>query len=181
MAADDQNGRGRMGIFYDYYRAADRRAAAEKPEIPRAVEKPVRGGPAFDAVDAKGIDPEMILGRLIALAREIPFSFDLVQTSTVHPPPEGAPATMEEWEALPDDSPYKDGPGIEELSPDVRDTLADIPDDRVDVLVEQWEHIEEFANIPPGDGYLLETLTGLRDLARRAQKENELLYCWIGL
>jgi hypothetical protein len=74
-----------MGVFYDYYRAANRQAAAEKPDSSRAVEKPMPGVPSFDAVDAKWIDPDVILGRLIALVREIPFSLDLVQTITVYP------------------------------------------------------------------------------------------------
>ncbi|MFI7224404.1 hypothetical protein ACIBO5_14375 [Nonomuraea angiospora] len=107
-----------MGVFYDYYRAANRQAAVEKPHYPRAVEKPMPGIPTFDAVEAKWIDPYVVLGQLIALVREIPFSPELVQTITVYPPPEGSPATIEEWEALPEDSPYKDGPGIEELKED---------------------------------------------------------------
>ncbi|MFF4194114.1 hypothetical protein [Nonomuraea sp. NPDC001831] len=168
-----------MGVFYDYYRAANRQAAAENPDDPRAVEKPIPGVATFDAVEAKWIDPYVILGQLIALARDVPYSLDLVRPVTVYPPPEGAPATMEEWEALPDDSPYKEGPGIEELSADVRDTLAGIPDSRLDELVERWEQIEEFAYVPPGAGYLLEILTGLRGLAQRAQEEEQMIYCWI--
>ncbi|MFF0329638.1 hypothetical protein ACFYTU_53615 [Nonomuraea angiospora] len=100
--------------------------------------------PSFDAVEAKGIDPVVILGQLIALARETPYGRDLVRTATVYPPPEGAPATVEEWEALPEDSPYKEGPMI-----------------------------EEFAVFPPA----LRVLAELRDLARRAREEGEMLYC----
>ncbi|MEO3795817.1 hypothetical protein ABGB14_36895 [Nonomuraea sp. B10E15] len=169
-----------MGVVYDYYRAADRQAAAEKPDSPRAVEKPMAGVPSFDAVDAKGIDPIVILGKFIALARETPYSLGLVQTITVYPPPEGAPATVEEWEALPDDSPYKEGAGIEELSVDVRDTLAGISDSRLGQLAEGWAQIEEFADFPPDEGFLLEVLTELRGLAQRAQKEDQMIYCWIG-
>ncbi|WP_049567633.1 hypothetical protein [Nonomuraea sp. SBT364] len=94
-----------QGVFHDYYRAANRQAAAEKPDSSRAVEKPLPGAPAFDAVDAKWIDPGVIFGQLIALVRNVPFSSDLVQTITVYPPREGAPATVEEREALPEDSP----------------------------------------------------------------------------
>ncbi|MEU1720020.1 hypothetical protein ACNF49_03605 [Actinomadura sp. ATCC 39365] len=36
----------------------------------------------------------------------------------------------------------------------MRDTLAGIPDSRLDELVEHWERIEEFADVPPADGYL---------------------------
>ncbi|WP_052423114.1 hypothetical protein [Nonomuraea candida] len=163
-----------MGVSYDYYRAANRQAAADEPDSPRAVEKPMPGVPAFDAVDAKGIDPGVILGQLVALVRDVPYSLDLVRTVTVYPPPEDAPATTEEWEALPEDSPYKEGPGIEELPADVRDTLAGIPDGRLDELAERWERIEEFADVPPAGGYLREVITGLRGLAQRAQQEDQM-------
>ncbi|MGW6500017.1 hypothetical protein [Nonomuraea angiospora] len=129
--------------------------------------------PSFDAVEAKGIDPVVILGQLIALAREIPYGLDVVRTATVYPPPEGAPATVEEWEALPEDSPYKEGPVIEELPADVRDTLAGIPESRLGELAERWGQIEEFAGFPPA----LRVLAELRDLARRAREEGEMLYC----
>jgi hypothetical protein len=159
-----------VGVFYDYYRAADRESAVVKPDSPRAVEKPRPGEPFFDAVDAKWIDPAVILGRLIALVRSVPFDLDIVRTVDVYPPPEGAPTTDEEWDALPEDSPYFEGPGIEELPVEVRDTLAAIPDVELNDLAERWKQIEEFADFPPAEGYLLEVITGLRDLARRAQK-----------
>ncbi|SEG76583.1 hypothetical protein SAMN05444920_104397 [Nonomuraea solani] len=164
-----------MGVFYDYYHAASRQAAAEKPEDPRAVEKPMRGMPAFDAVDAKGIDPDVTLGQLIALVRGIPYSPDLVRTVTVHPPPE-------EWEALPDDSLYeKEGAVIEELPADVRDTLAGIPDDRRGEFAELWAQIDDDPDIPSAAGRLLEVVTELRGLAQRAQREDQLIYCWMAV
>ncbi|MEU6789651.1 hypothetical protein ABZ912_61635 [Nonomuraea angiospora] len=158
-----------MGVFYDYYRAVSRQAAMESLAVV----------PPFDAVEAKGIDPIVVLGQLVALAREIPYGPDLVWTATVHPPPEGAPATIEEWEALAEDSPYKEGPGIEELPADVRDTLAGIPEGRLGELAERWGRIEEFAGFPPADGFLPQVLTELRDLAQRAQQEDEMIYCRI--
>ncbi|MEV4576947.1 hypothetical protein AB0K16_27245 [Nonomuraea jabiensis] len=99
----------------------------------------------------------------------------------VYPPPEGSPATIEEWEALPEDSPYKDGPGIEELPADVRDTLAGIPDDRLGEFAEQWEQIQEFADLPPATGHFLEIVTELRSLAQRARKEDQMIYCWMAV
>ncbi len=164
-----------MGVLYDYYRATSRQAAVVKPEKSRVV------NPAWDVVDAKGIDPVVILGQLIAFIRDVPYDMDLVRPIGVYPPPESAPRTEEEWEALPEDSLYLDGPDIDELPAHVRDSLASVPDDRLDELVEQWGRIEEFSTHPADDGYLLEVLTGLRALAQRAQKEDELIYCWISL
>ncbi|MEV0151981.1 MULTISPECIES: hypothetical protein [unclassified Nonomuraea] len=72
------------------------------------------------------------------MIRNVPYTDDLVQTVDLHPPPGDAPKTDEEWDALPEDSPYLVRPGIEELPADVRDTLVDVPDERLIELGEQW-------------------------------------------
>ncbi|TMR12364.1 hypothetical protein ETD86_32805 [Nonomuraea turkmeniaca] len=165
-----------MSNFYDYFRTADRHAAVVKPDYPRAVEKPLPGVPAFDAVETKWFAPWDSLAQLIALIRNVPYTDDLVQTVDLYPPPEGAPKTEEEWDSLPEDSPYLVGPGIEELPADVRDTLADVPDARLIELGEQW------AADDGSDPRQLSTLIReLRDLARRARSEDQLLYCWSSL
>ncbi|GAA2664994.1 hypothetical protein GCM10010412_040940 [Nonomuraea recticatena] len=162
-----------MGVLYDYYRAADRQAAMAEPDRGRAES----GSPSFDAVDAKGIDPVVILGQLVALIRDVPYDLDLVRTITLYPPPEGGPQSLEEWEALPEDSPYKEGPGIEELPADVRDSLAGVPDARLADLAERWGQIEEFFG-RPDEGYLTTLMGELRELAQRAQAEEQMIYCW---
>ncbi|WP_344831065.1 hypothetical protein [Nonomuraea dietziae] len=135
------------------------------------------GSTAFDAVDAKGIDPVVILGQLVALIRDVPYDLDLVRTITLYPPPEGGPKSLDEWEALPEDSPYKEGPGIEELPADVRDSLAGVPDARLADLAERWGRIEEFFG-RPDEGYLTTLMGELRELAQRAQAEDQMIYCW---
>ncbi|GAA3569415.1 hypothetical protein GCM10022419_057890 [Nonomuraea rosea] len=162
-----------MGVFYDYFRAADRHAAVAKPDYPRAVEKPLLGIPAFDAVETKWLAPWGSLADLIALIRNVPCTHDLVQTVDLYPPPEDAPKTDEEWDALPEDSPYFAGPGIEELSADVRDSLADVPDERLIELGRQWA-----ADDDSDPRQLSRLIAELRDLARRARSEEQLLYCW---
>ncbi|WP_433436855.1 hypothetical protein [Nonomuraea sp. CA-141351] len=158
--------------MYEYFRAADRHAAVVKPDYPRAVEKPLPGIPAFDAVETKWIIPSDSLAQLIALIRNVPYADDLVQTVDLYPPPDGAPKTDEEWDALPEDSPYFVGPGIEELPADVRDTLADVPDARLVELGEQWAAGDD-SFLPRSDPRELSTLIAeLRDLARRARRED---------
>ncbi|WP_431894293.1 hypothetical protein [Nonomuraea sp. bgisy101] len=159
--------------MYDYYRAADRQAAVVHPDSGRAG----RSNPAFDAVDAKWIDPGLVLGQLVAFIRDVPYSVGLVETVALYPPPEGAPKSLEEWEALSEDSPYHEGPWIEELPADLRDALAGVPDDRLAGLAERWRQIEEFFT-PPDAGYLTTLITELRGLARRAQAEEQMIYCW---
>ena len=171
-----------MGAFYEYYRAADRAAAAAQPEHSRVIADATRGVPEFDVVETKWIDPEVILGQLIAFASEVDFSVGLVETVDLYPPPEGAPRSAEEWDALPEDSPYMEGPGIVELPVHVRDVLAGVDDARLPALAEQWAAIEEFSNFTDDDdGYTLSLIKDLVGLARRARKNDQLLYCWMSL
>ncbi|GAA0382083.1 hypothetical protein Acor_52620 [Acrocarpospora corrugata] len=103
--------------------------------------------------------------------------YDLV---SLYPPPEGAPETDEEWDALPEDSPYLEGPEIAELPDLVRDALAEIGEERVAQLAVQWAQIEEFHGYADPEA-LTTVLRDLRDLAQRAQKEDQMIYCWICL
>jgi hypothetical protein len=66
-----------MGVLYDYFRAPGPAAAL------RAMDR--AGGPltgdaagesAFDGLDAKGIDPKVVLGQLVDLARRARASGD---------------------------------------------------------------------------------------------------------
>ncbi|MEZ0073777.1 hypothetical protein [Planotetraspora sp. GP83] len=169
-----------MGVFYDYYRAASRDAAVAEPLAPRAVQEPEH--PMFDAVDAKWIDPHLKLGALVALITDVPYTVDLVDSVSLCPPSEGAPKSMEEWESLPEDSPYSQGPWIEELPVLVRDALANVDDSRLPEIARQWAQDDEFRNWSPEDkDYLLTLTKELVDLARRAKSDDQMLYCWMSL
>lgn len=170
-----------MGNAYEYYRAADRQAAVIMPEQPRAVDDPPPGRPVFDAVETKWISPWEALAQLVALVRDVPPTGDLVRTVVLYPPPQGAPQTDEEWGALAEDSPYFIGPGIEELPVDVRDTLADVPDERLVELGERWAESDEDSMFGAEPAHLAELIAELRGLARRARDEGQLIYCWSSL
>ncbi|GLX00547.1 hypothetical protein [Microtetraspora sp. NBRC 16547] len=171
-----------MGVFYEYYRAADREAAVVQPGCPRVVADPSREFPAFDVVETKWIEPKVILGQLVAFIGDADFSLDLVGMVTLYPPPEGAPKSEEEWAALPEDSPYVEGPGIEELTVNVRDVLAGADDARLPLVAERWSKIEELSHFGPDDGaYMLSLVGDLVELARRAKASDEMLYCWSSL
>lgn len=163
-----------MGVVFDYFRASDAKTAKQ------AIDRqggPLFPEPAFDGVETKGIDPQVILGSLVAFIRGAPYELEMVRTVGVWPPPESAPKTEEEYEALPDDSPWKDGPLLEELDLQTRDTLASVNDGQVADLAAQWVQIEEFHNAadPEEMQLLIEELVGL---ARRARNSGDLLYCW---
>ncbi|GAA4558230.1 hypothetical protein [Planotetraspora kaengkrachanensis] len=171
-----------MGVFYEYYRASDREAAVVRPDRSRVVANPSREVPAFDAVETKWVDPKVVLGRLVTFIGDVDFSLDLVGTVTLYPPPEGAPKSDKEWDALPEDSPYLEGPGIEELTVNVRDVLAGADDARLPLVAERWSKIEEFSHFSSVDGeYMLSLVRGLAGLARRAKASDQMLYCWSSL
>jgi hypothetical protein len=164
----------------EYYRAADRDAALVYPERPRVIDKPDEV-PAFDAVDAGKIDPENEFCQLIALVLGESYSVDLIGLTYLYPPPEGAPQSLEEAEALPEGSPYLEGPGIAEFAVRVRDALADVEDDRLQALAARWSEIEElkiYSDTGPHD--LLPLIEEFVGLARRAKEHDQQLYCWMG-
>ena len=166
-----------MGVLFDYFRAPDAKAAARAVELPGG---PLLPEPAFDGVEAKGIDPCVVLGQLVAFIRGVPWDVDLVRTVLVWPPPETQPATEEEYEALPEDSPWKEGPLLQALDRDVRDTLGTVDDARLPALAAQWARIEEFHHTMRTDD-ALSLIKDLVGLARRARDAGHPLYCWSSL
>jgi hypothetical protein len=171
-----------MGICYEYYRAEDRETALVDPERSRMDVMSSSGLPGFDVVETKWICPEVVLGQLVAFIAEVDFSLELVQTADLYPPPEGRPKSGEEWDALPDDSPYREGPGIDELPVYARDVLAGMDDSRLPAIARRWGTIEGFSRFTADDGtYLLSLTEELVGLARRAKDSGQMLYCWICL
>jgi hypothetical protein len=73
-----------MGVLFDYFRAPDAKTAK------RAIDRlggPLAPEPIFDGVDAKGIDPTVNLGQLVAFIRKVPWEVDIVRTTGIWPPP----------------------------------------------------------------------------------------------
>lgn len=135
----------------------------------------------FDAIDAGKVDPENEFCQLIALILNEPYSIDLVGLTFLYPPPEEAPRNLEEAAALPEGSPYLEGPGIAEFAVRVRDALADIEDDRLTTLAAQWSEIEEFKTYSDTAPHsLLPLIEEFVSLARRARRDDQQLYCWMG-
>ncbi|MEV4179252.1 hypothetical protein [Nonomuraea sp. NPDC049709] len=77
--------------------------------------------------------------------------------------------------ALPEDSPYREGPEIEELSVSARDTLAEVDDARLPEVAQQW--MNEHPSSLDGD-HVLDLVKEFVALARRAKESDQLLYCW---
>ncbi|RVX46889.1 hypothetical protein EDD27_9802 [Nonomuraea polychroma] len=74
-----------------------------------------------------------------------------------------------------EDSPYLDGPQIDELSASARDALAEVDDSRLFEVARRWT-MEPLC--PFRDGDVLDVVEELVALARRAKESDEMLYCW---
>jgi hypothetical protein len=160
-----------MGVLIDYFCAAD--AAS----VVRLLERtdggsPLYAQPGFDGVEAKGVDPTVVLGMLVAAIRQVPWEVDLVDDTPVWPtcplPGPDDPAS--------EDNPWMTGPWVTELRPEVRDTLAEVRDADLPTVVVQWARAEELYGARPDD--LRPVAEDLVRLARRAREVGEQLYCW---
>ncbi|MFU8873523.1 hypothetical protein [Micromonospora sp. SL4-19] len=159
-----------MGVLYDYFRASDDEAVAKL--IAATDGGPVvreEDPPAVDAVDGKGIDPRVVLGKVVSFALDVPWATDLIGERLIWPDGAG-------------EDPEYEGPWVVVLSERARDALAEIPDDRLPGLAERWSHIEElsyYSDTQPE--VMLPRLRELVGLARRARTSGESIYCWICL
>lgn len=139
--------------LFDYFRAPDAGSVVRTLEA--------SGGHTFDGIDAKGVDPVVVLGQLIAAVDRVPWHAELVRNDLI-------------WPAEPDG----EGPWVTELSAAARDTLAGAAD--LPRVAQEWVRIEEFGGslrVEDAQAFI-EMLVGL---ARRARDADELLYCWSSL
>ena len=163
-----------MGVLTDYVRAPD---AATVLRINDVLDGPLSAGAGLDGVQAKGIDPRVVLGKLAAFIHRVPWGTDLIPCTLLWPPAETAPTSAAQYDALPENSPWRTGPWLEELGLSVRETLAGLDDARIPGLAIEWAQIEEFGGW--AEAKELQTLIGdLVALARRAREAQDQLYCW---
>jgi hypothetical protein len=122
-------------------------------------------GEVFDGIEAKGVDPAVVLGMMIAAIQQVPWSPDLVRESLV-------------WPAGGEPDPDHEGPWVSELTTSARDALAQARE--LPRVAREWAGIEELGgHLDVADAQaFIETMAGL---ARRAREADELLFCWMSL
>jgi hypothetical protein len=170
-----------VGVLFDYFRAPDGETALRLLDQGEGVPPgPATVGAGVDALDAKGIDPHVILGQLLGLILAVPWSVDLVDTVGVWPPEETKPRSLGEMERLPEDSPWNTGPWVEQLDDRIRDAFAEVDDYALPSIAEQWARIEEFRGHMDA-AHALDIIEDFVALARRARQADDRLYCWICL
>jgi|SRR5215475_2675512 len=162
-----------MGVVHDYFRAPN---ATEAVRVMDRLGGPLGPAPAFDGVETNGIDPFVMLGQLVAFIQQVPGE----AATIVWPSPETKPTSAEAYNRLPEDSPWKTGPWLNELSSRVRDTLAAVEDARFSELAAKWAGIEEFRG-HADERDLLVLIRELVGLARRARDVGDQVYCWSSL
>ncbi|MDX3186847.1 hypothetical protein PV458_00380 [Streptomyces sp. MN03-5084-2B] len=145
--------------LFDYFRAPDAGAVSRVMDAGGG-RTPV--GTVFDGVDAKGVDPAVVLGQLIAAIRRVPWSPDLVTETLV-------------W---PGQDPEHEGPWVSELDTSALEALAQAGD--LPRVAQEWAGIEEFdGRLDAADAQaFIESMAGL---ARRARDAGESLFCWMSL
>ncbi|PZW01655.1 hypothetical protein SAMN05443287_10321 [Micromonospora phaseoli] len=159
-----------MGVLYDYFRTGDEEAVAKLMAATDGGPVVREGGsPLVDALDAKGIDPSVVLGKVVSFALDVPWTAGLVGERLV-------------WPDGPGPDPEYEGPWVAALSDRARDALAGVTDDQLPGLADRWSRIEElshYSDMQPGA--MLSVLHEFVGLARRARANAESLYCWICL
>ncbi|WP_405109386.1 hypothetical protein OG559_28445 [Micromonospora sp. NBC_01405] len=156
-----------MGVLYDYFRAADDETVAASMAATNG--GPLVGAaapPEADVVEAKGVDPSVVLGQAVSLALDVPWDVNLVDDRLVWPDAGAAAAGH-------------DGPWVVRLGDRARDVLAALAEDRLPALADRWSRIEELSWGEPAG--MLPVLRRLVGLARRAQASGQHLYCWMSL
>ncbi|GGR89041.1 hypothetical protein GCM10010169_36650 [Micromonospora fulviviridis] len=151
-----------MGVLYDYFRAADDAAAVRLMEELDGGPVAVSGdGAAVHAIDLKGIEPAVTLGKLVGFVRGVDWDVDLVVVELL-------------WSGD-----EQDGPWLMSLDRATRDTLASVDDAHARELSARWGRIEELAwGSPLADDEMLPVIEEIAALARRARDAGENLYCW---
>ncbi|WP_154814480.1 hypothetical protein [Actinophytocola xinjiangensis] len=162
-----------------YFRAPDADTAMPTIGYPGGPLTPDTGQ-AFDGVDARGIEPFLALGELVALAQNTRWHPEHVPFVLLWPPAEDEPSSLEEYEDMPEDSPWKTSPAtLQELGVSVRESLASIPDHELPGLATRWAHgenLSQYSDSTPNT--ILPLVTNLVALARRARDTNQMLYVW---
>lgn len=152
-----------MGVLFDYFRAVDDATAVRLMDG-------LDGGPiavpdgSVDTADLRGIDPWVLLGQLVSLARGQEWDTGTVRTELLWPEAEDT------------------GPWLISLDDGVRDTLAGLTAEQMADLAAQWARIEELGlgEDEPGD-LMLPIIEEIAGLSRRALAAGDHLYCWCGL
>lgn len=163
-----------MGVLHLYFNAANAEAAFRANLASPLV--------AFTTVESKVADPAVVLGHLVALIAKVPWTAGLIGGTLVSPNPATKPASAEAYAQLPEDSPWRTGPWLQEFSIRTRNILAELDTSRHVELAAQWGRLNEFRHIPDNEkAFLTQLVLDFSDLAKQARGADHRIYCWSSL
>jgi hypothetical protein len=146
-----------MGVVTDYFSASSDAAAASVIDRLGGPREPSTGPsaePPFDTVEAKNLDPVVMLGTLEALLTGRDYR-DIV-------------AGQDDYHLL-----------VLTVTDEIQAALAAASDKRLAEVAVPWSRTEEMRGADPKE--LAELLGKLASLARRAAGRSERLYCWVSV
>ncbi|BEL08034.1 hypothetical protein Q0Z83_062250 [Actinoplanes sichuanensis] len=158
-----------MGVMYDYFRGPDAATVTDlmdrtDADPPGTIEEWVT-----EVVDVKWLDAAVCVGALCAFIAGVGRAA-------------GSSGIRLVWPVLdPEDLMEHQGPWVEQLTDEMRDTLAGVDDGRIPELAARWVRIEEIYRPGAADDELVPVVTDLVALARAARAGGEHLYCWVCL
>ncbi|MEU6348691.1 hypothetical protein ABZ896_05130 [Streptomyces sp. NPDC047072] len=161
-----------MGVLYDYFHAPDHTTATDQAIGPGG--DWLRGSSLEDVgadwIDAKGLDPDVVLAQLVAFAEGVRLADQQDAPELVWPEPPYPQAGSDD-----PDSPWNTGLILQQLPDRWRDLLATLPEDAVPMVAAQWFEIEEvdFADYL----HVKDTVETFMALASRARAAGAHVYC----
>ena len=163
-----------MGQYFDYFRACDdekAKAIAGAGYIGKTKD--------IDFISLKGMDAHVRIAMLLAFVQGTHWTVDTVQTTSVWPP-EPVPKTPDDFDRLPEDSPWFTSEyQLDEFALAFRDALALLAEPQFRRLETDWTPSEEF------DDYDLDAVRSdfrnLAELAKRAQSAGEKLFLYVAV
>ncbi|TKT01885.1 hypothetical protein [Streptomyces lasalocidi] len=166
-----------MGVLCDYFHAADRATAVELAIGPDGdwLSGTSLEDTGADWIDAKGIDPDVVLAQLVA------FVEGAASGASVNGGPADGPELV--WPDVPyprggfeePGSPWNTGLILQQLPDRWRDLLAALPEDAVPGVAARWSGIEELRFADPRDAE--DAVVTFVRLADRARATGAHLYC----
>jgi len=165
-----------MSVLYDYFRAPDSRSAIDWAIGPGGDWRQYSGtgldDHGADWIDAKNLDPSVVLGQLIAFAQGVLFQALSATPVLIWPDKQSWPPGEQR---LGQQSPWDEGLFLEQLPDEWITLLADIDDEQLPRLAQQWMSIEEISFADPDDAK--DSIETFCALARRTRDHGHNLYC----
>lgn len=158
-----------MGVRYEYFRAPDRATALALIASGVSLFEATASVRDADAVELTGIDPVVMLGKLVGLLSGVTYEELVLSGIPTEHIPAPVPLTVEDAETT-----------LVEVDVLVRDTLVNATEGALTEAAPIWANTSEFGRDTWNDADAVRpAMDDLVGLARRARSDGQLIYCAI--